>query len=90
MDTLISQFDVFYLWYFGKPTSPLYLGVLNWGNAMRPRLRQGGGIPMGGAKPKALTSIGGAQWVIKFLNNELIDAPLLEHAAMTLAQMAGI
>lgn len=50
----------------------------------------GGGSPMGGAKPKALISIGGEQFVIKFFNNEPIDAPLVEHAAMTLAQKAGI
>ena len=50
----------------------------------------GGGSPMGGAKPKALISIAGEQWVIKFFNNEPIDAPLVEHAAMTLAQKAGI
>jgi serine/threonine-protein kinase HipA len=50
----------------------------------------GGDSPMGGAKPKALISIGGEQWVIKFFNNEPIDAPLVEHAAMTLAQKAGI
>jgi len=50
----------------------------------------GGGSPMGGAKPKALISIGGVPWVLKFFNNEPIDAPLVEHAAMTLAQKAGI
>ena len=50
----------------------------------------GGGSPLGGAKPKALISIGGAQWVIKFFNNEPIDSPLVEHAAMTLAHKAGI
>ena len=50
----------------------------------------GGGSLMGGAKPKALISIAGEQWVIKFFNNEPIDAPLVEHAAMTLAQKAGI
>jgi len=43
----------------------------------------GGGSPMGGAKPKALINIAGEQWVIKFFNNEPIDAPLVEHAAMT-------
>ena len=50
----------------------------------------GGSSPMGGAKPKALISIAGEQWVIKFFNNEPIDAPLVEHAAMTLALKAGI
>lgn len=46
----------------------------------------GGGSPMGGAKPKALINIGREQFVIKFFNNEPIDAPLVEHAPMTLAQ----
>jgi serine/threonine-protein kinase HipA len=50
----------------------------------------GGGSPLGGAKPKAVISIGGEQWLLKFINNEPIDAPLVEHAAMTLAQKAGI
>ncbi len=54
------------------------------------KIVSGGGSPMGGAKPKALISIGCAQCVIKFFNNEPIDAPLVEHAAMTLAQKAGI
>jgi serine/threonine-protein kinase HipA len=54
------------------------------------KIVQGGGSPMGGPKPKALINIGGEQWVIKFFNNEPIDAPLVEHAAMTLAQKAGI
>jgi serine/threonine-protein kinase HipA len=54
------------------------------------KMVEGGGSPMGGPKPKALISIGGEQWVIKFFNNEPIDAPLVEHAAMTLAQKAGI
>lgn len=47
-------------------------------------------IIAGGAKPKALINIGGAQWVIKFFNNELVDAPLVEHATLTLAALAGI
>jgi serine/threonine-protein kinase HipA len=54
------------------------------------KMVEGGGSPMGGPKPKALISIGGEHWVIKFFNNEPIDAPLVEHAAMTLAQKAGI
>ena len=58
--------------------------------ALEAQIVSGGGSPMGGAKPKALISIGGAHWVIKFFNNEPIDAPLVEHAAMTLAQKAGI
>ena len=48
------------------------------------------GGSFGGAKPKALIEIAGEQWVIKFFNNEPIDVPLIEHAAMTLAALAGI
>ena len=50
----------------------------------------GGGTPLGGAKPKALIVIEGAQWVIKFFNGEPVDSPLVEHASMTLAAKAGI
>ncbi len=59
------------------PPSAEPLGVLE------AKMVAGGGSPMGGAKPKALISIAGEQWVIKFFNNEPIDAPLVEHAAMT-------
>lgn len=48
------------------------------------------GGSFGGAKPKALIEIDGQQWVIKFYNHEPIDAPLVEHATMTLARQAGI
>jgi serine/threonine-protein kinase HipA len=48
------------------------------------------GGSFGGAKPKALIDIAGEQWVIKFFNAEPIDVPLVEHAAMTLANLAGI
>ena len=54
------------------------------------RIIDGGGSPLGGAKPKALIDINGEQWVIKFFNNEYVDAPLVEHATMTLAAQAGI
>lgn len=50
----------------------------------------GSGSPMGGAKPKAVIDIAGEQWIIKFFNNESVDAPLVEHASMTLAAKAGI
>jgi serine/threonine-protein kinase HipA len=53
------------------------------------RLATAGGS-FGGAKPKALIEIDGAEWVIKFFNGEPVDAPLIEHAAMTLAAAAGI
>ena len=59
-------------------------------SAMEARIIAGGGSPLGGAKPKALININGEQWVIKFFNNEPIDAPLIEHATMTLAGLAGI
>lgn len=51
-------------------------------------VRAGGSL--GGAKPKTLIDIGGEQWVIKFSNGEPVDAPLIEHATMTLAERAGI
>jgi serine/threonine-protein kinase HipA len=48
------------------------------------------GATMGGARPKALVNIGGAQWVIKFADGDPADTPLVEHASMTLAQQASI
>jgi serine/threonine-protein kinase HipA len=59
-------------------------------SALEARIIAGGGSPMGGAKPKALINIEGVQWVIKFFNNEPVDAPLVEHATMKLAALAGI
>jgi serine/threonine-protein kinase HipA len=53
------------------------------------RMLDAGGS-FGGAKPKALIDIAGEQWVIKFFNAEPIDVPLIEHACMTLAKLAGI
>jgi len=50
----------------------------------------GAASPLGGANPKALIAIGGEQWLVKFFNNEPVDAPLIEHATMTLAARAGI
>ena len=58
--------------------------------ALESQIIAGGGSPLGGAKPKALITIDGEQWVIKFFNNEPVDAPLVEHATMTLAAHAGI
>lgn len=58
--------------------------------ALEAKIIAGGGSPLGGAKPKALIDIDGEQWVIKFFNNEPIDAPLIEHATMTLAERASI
>jgi len=54
----------------------------------RKMLAAGGSF--GGAKPKVLIEIAGEQWIIKFFNNEPIDVPLIEHASMTLAKLAGI
>jgi serine/threonine-protein kinase HipA len=48
------------------------------------------GATMGGARPKALVTIGTDQWVIKFADGDPADTPLIEHAAMTLAQQASI
>ncbi len=48
------------------------------------------GASMGGAHPKALVDIDGAQWVLKFSEDAGSSEPLLEHAAMTLAAHAGI
>ena len=49
------------------------------------------GGTMGGARPKALLSMDGHPWVLKFNEfGEVIDMPLVEHASMTLAAKAGI
>ncbi len=48
------------------------------------------GASMGGARPKALIHMDGAEWVIKFSDGDAADTPLVEHATMTLAQKAGI
>jgi serine/threonine-protein kinase HipA len=48
------------------------------------------GATMGGARPKALLDIDGKQWVVKFGDGDPTDAPLIEHAAMTLSRAAGI
>ena len=48
------------------------------------------GASMGGARPKALLDIDGAQWVVKFAPQDPVDTPLIEHASMTLARMADI
>lgn len=59
-------------------------------NALEAKIIAGGGSPLGGAKPKALIAIDGEQWVVKFFNHEPVDAPLIEHASLTLARRAGI
>ena len=49
------------------------------------------GATLGGARPKAQLQMDGALWVLKFGDaGDLLDRPLVEHAAMTLAATAGI
>jgi len=48
------------------------------------------GVTLGGARPKALLQIDGEQWVVKFADGDPTDAPLVEHACMTLAEQAEI
>ncbi len=48
------------------------------------------GVTFGGARPKALLSIDGQQWVVKFADGDPTDAPLVEHASLTLAARADI
>lgn len=49
------------------------------------------GTTLGGARPKALVTLGGEPWVLKFNEpGEALDMPLVEHATMTLAAQAGI
>jgi serine/threonine-protein kinase HipA len=49
------------------------------------------GATLGGTRPKALLTIGGESWIVKFgAADAPIDGPLIEHAAMTLAAKAGI
>jgi serine/threonine-protein kinase HipA len=49
------------------------------------------GATLGGARPKALLAIDGTQWVVKFAEaGDLLDSPLIEHATLTLAALAGI
>jgi serine/threonine-protein kinase HipA len=48
------------------------------------------GATMGGARPKALLEIDGAQWVVKFSEGDPVDTPLIEHATRALAAKAKI
>jgi serine/threonine-protein kinase HipA len=49
------------------------------------------GASMGGARPKALLELAGAEWVLKFREEgESTDTPLIEYATMTLARSCGI
>ncbi|MEK8027096.1 type II toxin-antitoxin system HipA family toxin [Pseudaquabacterium rugosum] len=53
------------------------------------------GVGLGGSRPKALITLDGAPWLLK-LNapgerlDAQLDAPLVEHATLTLAALAGI
>ncbi len=48
------------------------------------------GVSLGGARPKALLTIDGAPWLVKFSEGEDLDTELVEHATMTLAARCGI
>ena len=49
------------------------------------------GVTLGGARPKALLQTGDGPCIIKFSEpDDVVDTPLIEHASMTLAAMAGI
>jgi serine/threonine-protein kinase HipA len=48
------------------------------------------GVTMGGARPKALFQLDGAEWIVKFAEQDRPAEPLIEHAAMTLAAKADI
>lgn len=63
------------------------------GEPVDPALRRlvAPGVTLGGARPKALLDLDGAPWVVKFAEaGDVFDAPLVEHATMTLAARAGI
>jgi len=48
------------------------------------------GVTMGGARPKALLQLEGAEWILKFAEEDRPFEPLIEHATMTLAAKAKI
>jgi serine/threonine-protein kinase HipA len=48
------------------------------------------GATMGGARPKAVIEMAGHPWLVKFDAGDPTDAPLVEHASMTLARKAQI
>ncbi|MEO8674879.1 MAG: HipA domain-containing protein [Casimicrobiaceae bacterium] len=49
------------------------------------------GATLGGARPKALIKMDGRQWVVKFAElGDTTDAPLIEHACLTLAKHCAI
>lgn len=48
------------------------------------------GPSFGGARPKSLIEMEGAQWVVKFSEGEDFDTELVEHGTMRLAMLCGI
>lgn len=48
------------------------------------------GPSFGGARPKSMLQIEGAQWIVKFPEGEDFDTELVEHATMLLASKCGI
>ena len=48
------------------------------------------GPSFGGARPKSLIEMEGAQWVVKFSEGEELNTELVEHATMRLAAECGI
>ena len=48
------------------------------------------GPSFGGARPKSLIEMDGAQWVVKFSEGEDFDTELVEHATMRLAIQCGL
>ncbi|MFY8103406.1 MAG: type II toxin-antitoxin system HipA family toxin [Ramlibacter sp.] len=48
------------------------------------------GASLGGARPKSLLQMDGRAWLVKFNEDDELDTPLIEYAAMTLARCAGI
>jgi serine/threonine-protein kinase HipA len=49
------------------------------------------GLALGGARPKALLQTQHGPCVVKFSElDDAVDTPLIEHATMALAAMAGI
>ena len=48
------------------------------------------GASFGGAQPKGLLAMEGAQWLVKFYPDQVIDTALVEHATLCLAARCGI
>jgi serine/threonine-protein kinase HipA len=90
--------------YVPRPTNPLpriedvellrqVAAKVESGEPMDERLERllAPGVSMGGARPKALVHMDGSEWVVKFSERgDEVDVPLMEHATMTLARLAGI